>query len=50
MRRALESEKGIHLALEIQQVGLIRSYRVSGEKFNDALGLPLVSTIAYCGK
>ena len=45
VRRALESEKGIHLALEIQQVGLIRSYRVSNEKFNDTFGLPLVSSI-----
>lgn len=45
VRRALESEKGIHLALEIQQVGLIRSYRVSGEKFNDTFGLPLSSSM-----
>ena len=43
VRRTLESEKGIHLALEIQQVGMSRSYRVSGEKFNDTFGLPLVS-------
>lgn len=45
VRRALETEKGIHLALEIQQVGLIRSYRVSGEKFNNTFGLSLVSPI-----
>ena len=45
VRRALESEKGIHLGLEIQQVGLIRSYRVSNEKFNDTFGLSLVSSI-----
>lgn len=38
VRRTLEGHKGIRLDLEIQQVGVSRSYRVAGEKFRDALG------------
>jgi nucleoside-diphosphate-sugar epimerase len=37
VRRALEGQKGIRLDLNIQQVGVSRSYRVSGEKFAAAL-------------
>jgi nucleoside-diphosphate-sugar epimerase len=41
VRRALENIKGIQLGIEIQQVGTVRSYRVSGEKFANTFGLKL---------
>ena len=41
VRRALEIGKGIRLDLEVQQVGAVRSYRVSGEKFAQTFDLKL---------
>jgi nucleoside-diphosphate-sugar epimerase len=41
VRRALEVGKGVRLDLEVQQVGAVRSYRVSGEKFKRVFGLDL---------
>ncbi len=38
VRRALEHQKGIRLDLDIQQVGVSRSYRVDGGKFRKVLG------------
>jgi nucleoside-diphosphate-sugar epimerase len=38
VRRALEHQKGIRLDLDIQQVGVSRSYRVDGTKFQNVLG------------
>lgn len=38
VRRALEGSKGIRLDLNIQQVGVSRSYRVSGDKFSKTVG------------
>jgi len=37
VRRALEGHKGIRLDLEIQQVGVSRSYRVDGQRFQQRL-------------
>lgn len=34
-RRALETYKGIRLDLEVQQVGVVRSYRVDGSRFQE---------------
>jgi len=39
VRRALETEKGIHLQMDIQQVGQVRSYRVDGSRFRSVLGV-----------
>ena len=38
VRRTLEGHKGIRLDLEIQQVGISRSYRVDGQRFQKRLG------------
>lgn len=38
VRHALEVNKGIKLDMEVQQVGAMRSYRVSGVKFEQAFG------------
>ncbi len=45
VRRALESGKGVRLDLDIQQVGIVRSYRVSGDRFGETFGVPLERTI-----
>lgn len=41
VRRTLESQKGIHLQLEVQQVGTSRSYRVAGDRFESVFELSL---------
>jgi nucleoside-diphosphate-sugar epimerase len=38
VRRTLEGHKGIRLDLDIQQVGVSRSYRVDGTRFRDGIG------------
>jgi nucleoside-diphosphate-sugar epimerase len=38
VRRALEGHKGIRLDLDVQQVGVSRSYRVDGTRFGEAVG------------
>ena len=38
VRRALEHQKGIRLDLDIQQVGVSRSYRVDGSKLEKVIG------------
>lgn len=38
VRRALETQKGIRLDLNIQQVGVSRNYRVDGQRFRSTLG------------
>ena len=38
VRRALEHQKGIRLDLDVQQVGVSRSYRVDGSKFRRVVG------------
>jgi nucleoside-diphosphate-sugar epimerase len=45
VRRALESQRGVHLHLEVQQVGAVRSYRVAGDKFKRTLGMTLDRSI-----
>jgi nucleoside-diphosphate-sugar epimerase len=46
VRRALETRKGVRVDMEVQQVGAIRSYRVSGGKARDVLGLEFDRTIS----
>ncbi|MCO6437410.1 MAG: SDR family oxidoreductase [Phycisphaerae bacterium] len=38
VRRTLEGHKGIRLDLDLQPVGISRSYRVDGDRFRNALG------------
>ncbi len=38
VRRTLEGHKGIRLDLDLQPVGVSRSYRVAGSKFHETLG------------
>ncbi|MBI4718390.1 MAG: SDR family oxidoreductase [Planctomycetes bacterium] len=38
VRRTLEGDKGIRLDIDLQQVGVSRSYRVDGGKMREALG------------
>lgn len=38
VRRTLEGHKGIRLDIELQQVGVSRSYRVDGTKFKEVIG------------
>ncbi len=38
VRRTLEGHKGIRLDLDIQQVGVSRSYRVDGRRFREVIG------------
>jgi hypothetical protein len=45
VRRALETDKGIRLDIEIQQVGTVRSYRVSGDKFANTFNTALLRQI-----
>ena len=46
VRRALEVPKGIHLNMEVQHVGTVRSYRVAGEKFKETLGVEVERSIS----
>lgn len=45
VRRALETAKGVRIGIEIQQVGTVRSYRVSGDKFAKVFGSVLTRQI-----
>jgi nucleoside-diphosphate-sugar epimerase len=38
VRRTLEGHKGIRLDLDVQQVGVSRSYRVDGSRFHEMVG------------
>jgi nucleoside-diphosphate-sugar epimerase len=45
VRKTVEHQKGIRLDLDIQQVGISRSYRVDGRKLQNLLGQPLARDI-----
>lgn len=40
VRRGLERRKGVDLELDVQQVGVARTYRVDGRRFRERVGLP----------
>jgi nucleoside-diphosphate-sugar epimerase len=46
VRRVLEKERGIRLELDIQQVGIPRSYRVAGGKFRETIGVKQTGSIS----
>ena len=51
VRRALEHQKGIRLDLDVQQVGVSRSYRVDGSRFREVIGFePSLDIVSSAGE